>query len=52
MLKLSEFRHNHPSCGLKMLAKFIRRGIRGSYKHGTRFADSPAQNKEDACFVR
>ena len=55
MLKLSEFRHNHPPCGGEMLAKFIRRGIRESYKplrYCTPFADSPAQNKEDACFVR
>jgi len=27
MLKLSEFRHNHHPFGVKMLAKFIRRGI-------------------------
>ncbi len=28
MLKLSEFHHNHHPSGVKMLAKFIRRGIR------------------------
>jgi len=28
MLKLSEFRHNHLPSVVKMLAKFIRRGIR------------------------
>jgi hypothetical protein len=28
MLKLSGFRHNHHPSGVKMLAKFIRRGIR------------------------
>jgi hypothetical protein len=28
MLKLSEFRHNHHPSGVKMLAIFIRRGIR------------------------
>ena len=27
MLKLSEFRHNHHPSGVKMLAKFIRRGF-------------------------
>ena len=27
MLKLSEFSHNHYTSGVKMLAKYIRRGI-------------------------
>jgi hypothetical protein len=27
-LKLREFRYNHPPSGMKMLAKFARRGIR------------------------
>jgi hypothetical protein len=27
MLKLSEFRHNHHLSGVRMLAKFIRRGF-------------------------